>query len=124
MALVVTFGSLVFFAASCEFAPAPGLHTPGLGGATATSGGLGLLRRSGRSGASPADVLGLVSLVLISPQASRLDVFFGDSLALAVSFWQLLGSSSLVLAVSLGQVLPGCQSVPQPLPLRLSGFSR
>ena len=47
-------------------------------------------------------------LVLVTPQASRLDVFFGDSLALAVSFWQLLGSSSLVLAVSLGQVLPGC----------------
>ena len=89
--LVVTFGSLVlmmvtrslvFLCPSSLFlvlwsvfatapwgpAPAPGLRPPGLVGATATAWVLGLLQRSGRSGASSADVLGLVSLVLIAPR--------------------------------------------------------
>ena len=53
-------------------APAPGMRPPGLVGATATAGGLWLLRMSGRLGASSAAVLGLVSPGLLGGTRSGL----------------------------------------------------
>ena len=51
--------------ASC---PCPSVVFPWIGLCNCNSWGLGLLRKSGRSGAASADVLGLVSPVLIAQQ--------------------------------------------------------